>query len=77
MVIYTHNITADIMDIFDDALGQLDITVPSPEDAQKDDNNDAVLYGSVYANIFEEIESYLTTVLNDAGVKTKSGAFVG
>ena len=61
-MIYIRNETADILDMFDDVLCAHGIKVPSPEDDERGEDNEAALYGSVYAALFDEIESRLTEI---------------
>ena len=46
--IYTRNEAALIVELFDDLLAGNGIKVPSPEDDQREADNEAALYGSVY-----------------------------
>ena len=61
-MIYIRNETADILDMFDDVLCAHGIKVPSPEDDERGENNEAALYGSVYSELFDRIESRLTEI---------------
>lgn len=54
-MIYIRNETADILDMFDDVLTKHGIKVPSPEDDERDEDNDAALYGSVYYDLFDDL----------------------
>ena len=61
-MIYIRNETADILDMFDDVLCAHGIKVPSPEDNERGEENEAALYGTVYAALFDEIEGKLTEI---------------
>lgn len=61
--IKTREIAARIVDQFEDVLELADITVPSPEDGEKDPENDAALYGSVYADLLDSVEQELIDTL--------------
>ncbi len=61
--IKTREIAARIVDQFEDVLELADITVPSPEDGEKDPENDAALYGSVYADLLDSVEQELIDIL--------------
>lgn len=52
----------DIVDIFEDVLDEYDITVPSPEDDDREEDNAARLYGSVYWSLVDAAEEYLKTI---------------
>lgn len=53
---YSRNIAADIVELFEDVLDEYGITVPSPEDNEKDVGNEARLYGSVYWDLLDKVE---------------------
>lgn len=63
--IYTHDLAAEIMERFEDVLERYDITVPSPEDDEKDADNGARLYGSVYSELADDIETILIEMAED------------
>lgn len=68
-MVYIMNETADILDMFDDVLADNGIKVPSPEDDERGEDNEAALYGSVYWTLFERLESTLIDIVN----KVKAG----
>lgn len=68
-MIYIRNETADILEMFDDVLVDNGIKVPSPEDDDRGEDNEAALYGSVYWSLFERLES----ILIDITEKVKAG----
>lgn len=71
-VIYTHDEAAQIVEMFEDVLEAYDITVPSPEDDEKGDENGARLYGSTYYRLLDAVES----VLIELAARVKNGAEV-
>ena len=62
-MIYIRNETADILEIFDNMLVENGIKVPSPEDDDRGEDNEAALYGSVYYNLYDEIEYILMHIV--------------
>lgn len=68
-MVYIMNETADILDMFDDVLVDNGIKVPSPEDDDREEDNEAALYGSVYWTLFERLENALTDITE----KVKAG----
>lgn len=63
--IYTRDIAAKIVERFDDVLSSYDISVPSPEDDDRDEDNMVGLYGSTYYDLLDEIEHDIIELLND------------
>lgn len=61
--IYTRDVAADIVEVFEDTLMDAGIKVPSPEDDERDPDNCACLYGSVYYDILDKIENMLIDLL--------------
>lgn len=61
--IYTHDEAASIIEVFEDLLSAHDIKVPSPEDDEREDDNDAAFYGSVYSNLLDQVETILIKML--------------
>lgn len=61
--IKTREIAARIVDQFEDVLELADITVPSSGDGEKDPDNGASLYGSVYADLLDSVEQELIDIL--------------
>lgn len=62
-MVYIKNETANILDMFDDMLSENGIKVPSPEDDEREEDNEAALYGSVYYDLFDEIEYILMHIV--------------
>lgn len=61
--IYTHDEAAKIVGFFETVLDNAGIVVPSPEDDEKDPDNHACLYGSVYSYLTDNIEDILKDLL--------------
>lgn len=64
MTIYTRNEAARIVELFEDVLIENGIRIPSPDDEQRDEDNDAPLYGQTYADLLDDVERYLVQFLN-------------
>lgn len=77
--VYTHDLAAEILEMVEDVLDEYDITVPSPEDDERGEDNGARLYGSVYSNLADSIEAVLIDVFQRArdGAKLVSDEFSG
>ena len=61
--IYTHDEAALIIELFENILLHYSISVPSPEDDEREPD-DAGLYGSVYSNLLDEVEYKLLDILH-------------
>lgn len=68
-MIYIRNETADILEMFDDVLVDNHIKVPSPEDDDREEDNEAALYGSVYYDLYDRVEDTLLDIIK----RTKAG----
>jgi len=66
MAIYTRSVAVEILDLFDDFLAERGIRIPSDEDEQRGENNDAALYGMVYASLLDAVEDIVTDAVTDA-----------
>ena len=62
-VIYTHDEAAAIIEIFEDFLDERNLMIASPEDGEKDPENEARLYGSVYSDLLDTTEELLIDML--------------
>lgn len=62
--IYTHDETARIVDLFESLLDKYNIRIPSPEDNERDADNEAKLYGSVYGELLNSVEDELIDILH-------------
>ena len=63
IVIYTHDEAALIVDMFESVLDRYGIKIPSPEDDERDPDNEAKLYGSVYSDLLDGIETNIISML--------------
>ena len=77
--IYTHDEAALIVELFEDVLVRYHITVPSPEDDEREQDNAAVLYGSTYSELLDSVEGHLLNVLtrHTAATEVVQGKFSG
>ena len=62
-VIYTHDEAMLIVEMFEDLLCAYDIRIPSPEDEERDEENEAALYGSAYDGLLAQVENHLVNLL--------------
>lgn len=62
--IYTHDETARIVDLFESLLDKYNIRISSPEDSERDADNEAKLYGSVYGELLNSVEDELIDILH-------------
>lgn len=70
--IFTRNQAATIVELFEDLLEQNGITLPSPEDDEKEPDNEARIYGSVYYDLVDDVEA----ILIDIATRAKANAEV-
>ena len=77
--IYTHNEAAYIIELFEELLVANNIKLPSPEDDNRDPDNDAALYGTTYSELLDEVEWRLIYMLqrHDKGVEVITQEFSG
>ncbi len=61
--IYTHDEAAKIVELFESVLDNYGIKIPSPEDDEREADNAASLYGSVYSGLLDSIENNLIEML--------------
>lgn len=61
--IYTHDEAAIILEAFEELLSNYGIKIPSPEDDDREEDNEAVLYGSIYDELLSTIEDRLINIL--------------
>lgn len=64
--VYTRDEAARITEVFEDALDKAGVTLPSPEDDEREPDNTARLYGSVYYGILDAVEAILIDCLREA-----------
>lgn len=62
--IYTHDEAMLIVEMFEDVLDTYNIKVPSPEDDEREPDNEAKLYGSVYSDLLDDVEASLIALLD-------------
>lgn len=68
--VYTHDEAARIVELFENILDAHDISVPSPEDAERDEGDTRGLYGSTYSGLLEDVEDVILVIIN----RIKAGA---
>ena len=78
-MINTHDEATRIVECFDEILCRYGIRVPSPEDDEREEENDVALYGSTYGEILDEVEDTLISLLSRAkrGEDIKSYEYSG
>lgn len=64
--IYTRDEAALLVDLFENILDQYDIKVPSPEDDERCEDNEAKLYGSTYSDLLDSVEDAIVELLQRA-----------
>lgn len=62
--IYTRDEAVLIVEMFENVLDTYNIKVPSPEDDEREPDNEAKLYGSVYSDLLDNVEESLIELLN-------------
>lgn len=62
--IYTHDEAMLIVEMFEDVLSTYDISVPSPEDDEREPDNMVGLYGSTYSDLLDSVEDRLIEILD-------------
>ena len=61
--IFTRDEALKIVELFEDLLCAYDIKVPSPEDYERDSDDDVGLYGSTYSDLLDNVEDRLIRML--------------
>ena len=61
--IYTRDEAVLIVEMFENVLDSYNIKVPSPEDDEREPDNEAKLYGSVYSDLLDNVEASLIELL--------------
>lgn len=64
--IFTHDEATLIVEQFENVLDAYGIKVPSPEDDEREPDNEAKLYGTVYSELLDEVEARVIDLLNRA-----------
>ena len=59
----------DMLLVQDTGTGKEGIKLPSPEDDERDKDNGAALYGTVYADLLDNVENALKDLLERADAK--------
>jgi hypothetical protein len=62
--IYTRDEAMLIVEMFENVLDTYNIKVPSPEDDEREPDNEAKLYGSVYSDLLDNVEESLIDLLD-------------
>lgn len=65
--IYTHNVAADIVELFEDLLVKNNIVIPDED--RTGGEEEAAIYGMTYAGLLEDVENELINVLKEAKIK--------
>ena len=68
--IYTHDEAALIVEEFETVLEKYGVKIPSPEDDEREEDNEATLYGSTYSDLLDSIEAALIDLLDRHSVGT-------
>lgn len=61
--IYSRDEAMLIIEMFEDILIQHNIKIPSPEDDDREPDNDVGLYGSTYSDLLDNVEDKLIEIL--------------
>lgn len=61
--IYTRDEAARIIEMFENILVEHGISIPSPEDDDRDPDDNLGLYGSVYSDLLDEVENALVKII--------------
>lgn len=78
--IYTLDLAAKVLEQFENVLEKQDVTLTSPEDDDKEQENGARLYGSTYSELLDAVEDIFVDILKKAKIseeKYVSGEFSG
>lgn len=62
-MIYTHDEAMLIVEIFEDVLSKYNISVPSNEDDEREEDNMIGLYGSTYSDLLDSVEEKICSIL--------------
>ena len=77
MKIYTHDEAALIVEAFENVLEKYGVKLPSPEDDEREEDNEAPLYGSTYGDLLDTVENALLMILGryEAGAEVIPDVF--
>ena len=64
--IYTHNLAADMIELFEDELDKRNIKIPDED--RTGDESEAAIYGMTYANLLDDVESVIVNYCEQAKV---------
>lgn len=62
-MIYTHDEAMLIVEMFEDVLSKYNISIPSDEDDEREEDNMVGLYGSTYSDLFDSVEENICSIL--------------
>lgn len=62
-MIYTHDEAMLIVEMFGDVLSKYNISIPSDEDDEREEDNMVGLYGSTYSDLFDSVEENICSIL--------------
>lgn len=62
-MIYTHDEAMLIVEMFEDVLSKYNISIPSDEDDEREEDNMIGLYGSTYSDLFDSVEEKICSIL--------------
>ena len=75
-MINTHDEAAMIVELFENVLDENDITVPGPDDDERNPENTARLYGMTYYELLDAVERRLIMLINRATVRERFESYV-
>lgn len=75
--LYTHDLAAKIVEMFEEVLDSQGVILASPEDGEKEPDNKACLYGSTYSDLLDEVENRLISICEEYSVQYIGGEFSG
>lgn len=78
-VIYTHDEAALIVELFEAVLENHNISIPSPEDDDRDPDDMVGLYGSTYSDLLDSVEENICDIIDRRKPDTEivTGVFSG
>lgn len=62
-MIYSHDEAMLIVEMFEDVLSKYNISVPSDEDDEREEDDLIGLYGSTYSNLLDNVEENICSLL--------------
>lgn len=68
---FTHDIAADIVNMFEDVLVKNNICVPSPDDEDRSEEDMIGLYGTTYYKLIDDTEN----ILKEVRAKARTGEY--